>query len=561
LEPLSESRYLEIAEKGGTDKCCVRSRFSCRVIFLLFTVTLSVRLLACIPVSTPRSLDECYYMMVSRNLVQGRGFTSDIVWNHLRGVEGLAIPSASNRFWMPLSSLAMYLTFSILGPSYRVAQITMAVLSAFLPMVGFWLSLLAFRDHRRPLLVWFGLLFSPWFFLYWGTPDNFGLFGTVASLSLILFTLVDFRLSAAGFRTVSFAALAGFFAGLAHLSRADGILVPAVGVLFLALRGRGRPALAGWAIVVTLLGYLLVMGPWMARNISEFGTPLVSDGRKTIFMTQYNQIMFFTNPPTESEFFSKGLKSIIVDKMAIANLGLTFWVAGMSGFVMLPGLFVWLLCFRSGRPENLHAFYAVVFTAVLLLVFTFPSQRGTLWHTAAAALPFVLVAGVRGWWIAGVLMARRFFHRGISSSSIFGFRVAVTVVIIYSLMTVPFSMRYLSLWNEEYDPYSRAFDYVAAQRATSQDGRRGLEKVTDAPVNEEILITGRPGLANFCKGFRAVVTPLDGNEAVKALLTHVKADYIVDRASVFSEEPRGSTAWKRVASFGSIDVMKVTMEK
>lgn len=484
-------------------------------------------------ISTPRSLDECYYFMVARNLAEGRGFTTDIEWNFLAGPGGIP-PGPSNRFWMPLSSMILAPFFHLLGPGYRVAQIPMVFIGALVPMAGYLLGCMAFRDRPRRLAAWALTLFSPWFFLYWGSVDNFGLYSLVASGALMAF-----RQAAVG--GAAWAVPAGLLSGLSHLSRADGALVAIAGGLWFLAEARGRKPSGRFAVMFLAgLCYLLVMGPWFARNMSVFGSPMAPESRKTILMTSYNQLFHYQDLPTAEKFFSRGPGTILVEKASVTRDSALFLMAGPLSFVLVPLFMAGLLAVRRRHPEVPHLVYGILMFSVLALVFTYPSLKGTQWHSSAALVPLLSVVSVRGASVfilmVGRIGRRKWRHPGRTEAgthscgadgsgsalaggcaadkgpAVLGFsgrvrKVLVGTVVATTAVCVVYTAAFTGLWREDFDRYRPAFAWVS--------GKTG------------IVMTPLPGFANYCEGLRAVVMPMDGRSAVLDACRSRAIDFIV----------------------------------
>ncbi len=104
-------------------------------------------------------------------------------------------------------------------------------------------------------------------------PDNFSLYQPLVAGALWM--------AARGLRGSwrSFVA-AGLLAGVATLARSDGLLVLlALGLVFARDRTRAwrsagaiRPAIPVWAALACVGVFMLVMAPWWARQLLEFGS-------------------------------------------------------------------------------------------------------------------------------------------------------------------------------------------------------------------------------------------------------------------------------------------------
>jgi hypothetical protein len=183
---------------------------------------------------------------------------------------------------------------------------------------------------------------------------------------------------------------AGVCAGLAGLARVDGLLLLVAPAVAWWVR-RPRPS-AAW-LLAAVAAFCVVMAPWWARNLAEFGSAFPSAGGHTLWITTYNQQFSIAADPSLAGYLELGVGNIVVSKLAT-------WVelAGRVA-VLLGGLFVlpfaWGLWAERRRPElaPFLAYFAVVFAA-MGLVFTFHAPKGAFYHSAAAWLPFALPLAV-----------------------------------------------------------------------------------------------------------------------------------------------------------------------
>ena len=110
--------------------------------------------------------------------------------------------------------------------------------------------------------------------------------------------------------------LGGLLLGLASLTRPVAqILLPLVPLALLLIGRRWRPALLGSAIVG--LGFLLVLGPWMIRNLAEHGslTPSGGLGRSLVARTiKYDYGFFEDDRPAEPDDLTGQVRQFVRGK-------------------------------------------------------------------------------------------------------------------------------------------------------------------------------------------------------------------------------------------------------
>ena len=146
-------------------------------------------------------------------------------------------------------------------------------------------------------------------------PENFAIFQPLVAATLWL--------AARGLRgDVRAYVLAGLLVGIASLARNDAFLLgAAVGLVFVIDRWRawraGRPAhLPLVAAVGCFALYLVVVGPWFARQLLEFGSisPTSSTGQ-ALWLTEYRQWNSITAETTLATFLAAGPAVILETRL------------------------------------------------------------------------------------------------------------------------------------------------------------------------------------------------------------------------------------------------------
>ncbi len=360
-----------------------------RPYLLIFGVFLGLRLLGAQLVSQPGYMDGFYYYHVGRNLYLGRGFVEDVIWNWLNPPPAITHPS--NDYWMPLTSVLIAGAFALLGESFRAAQLPSLVASAALPVFAYHLAGRVWPAPAAWPRLWAAVITGAGgsYFIYWHGTDNFAVFGLTGALTLYLARDLPTagRWGAVG---------AGVMSGLAYLARPDGPLLLAV-VAGWACRPGTKAALGRRVGLVglALLGFGLAAAPWWARNLLAFGTPLPGGGFKVAWLREYNEVFSYGLELGPAYYLGWGLGPILRSKLQAGVENLKYPL-NLSLVLLLP--FGLLGAYRL-RPLPAFALawaYLAVLYAVLTLVFTFPSPRGTLLHSGVVGLPFFGVAAALG---------------------------------------------------------------------------------------------------------------------------------------------------------------------
>lgn len=356
---------------------------------LIFTRALAAR---------PGFTDAFYHFNAANRLVSGQGLTDAYLWNYIYLPETL--PAPSHLYWMPLTSLTAAAGMWLLNTpgSYAAAQIPLALLLAAAAYNGFWLGARIGGGRRHAWAAGLVTLLGGYYLRFWGATDTFALYAAVGSLALTYLAL-----GVTGGR-VGWLALAGFMAGLAHLTRADGLLLVPVGWAAIVWSRWGWRRTAA-ALAAFSAAYLLTLLPWFARSSAVVGAPLPVGGAQALWFTSYDDI--FNYPAGAAAGLAADFGALLAARWQAftQNLGTFIAVEGLVALWPLMLLALW----RRRRDPFLRGFwlYALGLHLVMMLVFPFPGMRGGLLHSAAALLPWWAALALAGLDDATAWAARR----------------------------------------------------------------------------------------------------------------------------------------------------------
>jgi 4-amino-4-deoxy-L-arabinose transferase-like glycosyltransferase len=449
----------------------------------------------------PGDMDAAYYVDGALSLYEGRGFSDPFIWNYLDDPSG--IPHPSHLYWMPLSSILSYLSFLILGPTYRAAQVPFGLLSSLLPLLSYLVAYDLAQNRRHALCAALFTVFSGFYVVYWVTPDNFAPFALSGALCL---WAVGRARKGGG---AGWYALAGLCAGLAHLSRADGPLLVVVVVAlcgYRALIGDGRRGELVLRCLLFVGCYALVMAPWLARNLAATGRPLPTAGAATLWLTDYDDLYSYGKPLTPQAFLAWGWADILRSRLdgLWVNLGQIAFAGWMIFLAPFGALGVWRL---RRRTELTAAWaYGALLYLTMSLAFTFAGWRGGMLHSMSALLPALYAAAVVGLdasvaWVAArrphwqVGVARRVF-----SAALIVFAVVLSAVL-YGQRVGSFRRTH---------PYAGMADWMAGRVPTS------------APV----MVNDPPTFYYYARR-PCVVIPNDDLETALRVMARYGARYLV----------------------------------
>ncbi|HEY7463038.1 MAG TPA: hypothetical protein VH987_01195 [Candidatus Limnocylindria bacterium] len=453
-----------------------------RDLVLLTALALVARALAALLTPSPPYVDAAYYTLVAGRLADGHGFTVPVLWSFLEVGGTLPVnpmlPVPSNGHWMPLTSIVAAGPMALLGPSWAAGQIPMVLLSTLLVPLTYLVGWEVWRSRWVAMpAAWLAIFAGPLLVMY-PLVENFAVFGVAGAAALY----ASMRATRAE-RPAAWLVAAGACVGLATLARIDGLLLAvAPAVAWWQQRGAGRIGFV--AGVASAAAALLVLAPWLIRDLAVFGSPLPSAGGHTLWITTYNQQFSLESNPSPASYLASGPVAIIGSKLASWGelLGRTLSVmAGLFGVTFLAGL--WL---ERGRRE-LRPFiaYWLVMFVVMGLVFTFHAPKGAFMHSAPAWLPFAFPLGVAAVAPLGSALARWWRFLGRPQTHRFLLVVGLASSVLVSVVS---SVALLVMWRTDVSRLEAAAAYLR-QEAESEDVVMALDP---ARLN---LLTGNPAVA------------------------------------------------------------------
>ena len=389
----------------------------------LYALALVVRLLLILGFPDPAYPDSFYYVDVARALARGEGFNVDVVWIFAEVGGRLpadpVLPIPSNAHWMPLASLIQVPFIWLLGPTAFASALPFAITGAVAAPLAWAIA----RDAGAKPAVALGagiLTAVPGLSLvYMVQPDNFSLYQPLVAGALWM-TARGLKGSSRSFL------LAGLLAGLATLSRNDGVLV--LGVLLAAFgwdrlrywRGIRRSLAAGpgWterpirrplpgAALAGAIGlFLLAVGPWYLRQLTQFGAISPTAG-KSLFIRTIGEWNSVTTPITLDHLLGQGIGPLVASRIGGLIAAVTIFAVLVGVLVLVPFMLVGAWRRRRSTdfgPFFLYAFALFAFSAIVSAVHV---PGGTFIHSAVALAPHGYVLALEGIAVAVAWIAAR----------------------------------------------------------------------------------------------------------------------------------------------------------
>lgn len=458
----------------------------------------------------PGYMDADYYYAGGLRLAQGHGFSEMVLWNYLDNPQSL--PHPSHGYWFPLASMVAAAGMWLSGAqSFFGARMLFLLIAA---LVAPATALLAFQitQNRQNSLV-SGLLavFSGYYVAFLATTDNFGILMLLGAL--FFFILANENKNAP--------LLLGLVSGLINLARADGALWFGLGLAGLLIRNvqalkPGFVKKTFPAVGLFILAYLLVMGPWMLRNLSIWGTPLTAAGGRVLWLTSYEDTFSWpADQITMQHWLAGGWSSFWGGWMNALRLNILSALGVQAAFWLLPLILVGLWQMRSHVQVRLAVFgWAVVFV-VMTFVFPFAGSRGSFFHAGAAFQPvWFILAAVGLDKLVSVARARGRFG---PAAPLFFRGVLVVVMALLSIWLV-----YVSVVQRGWNEFSQTYQRV--EQVLLEHGARATDVV---------MVPNSPGYF-VSTGRSAIIIPDENLESVHALARVFGARFLVLEKNYFS---------------------------
>jgi 4-amino-4-deoxy-L-arabinose transferase-like glycosyltransferase len=405
---------------------------------------------------------------------------------------------------MPLAALIQVPFIWLLGPTGLASALPFWIVAACVAPVTYGIGIDAgmarWQAAAAGLLVAMPGTVAP----YLVQADNFSLFMLLGALALWL--------CARGLRgdRRSFA-LGGVVVGLAFLSRNDGVLlgVPYALAFGYDLVRRPRASRIGWwPAIACLIGFGIVVAPWLWRQLDVFGSisPSSASGR-ILFIREYRELYSVSSETTLSTFLAQGLGPLVLSRLEGLRAAIAAFAAGPLLVVLVPLLLVGAWRHRRDTAFVPWTIYALVLFAFAALVSAVHVPYGTFMHSAVALVPHAYLLSLLGLaavvrWVA----ARRPSWDAPRATRVFSVMV-VAVCLVVSGVATALTVRG---WHEERDGRVPILDALAANAAP-----------------DDIVMSPDSGAYQYHGGWRGVVTPEDPLPVVEETLRRYGARWLV----------------------------------
>ncbi len=474
---------------------------------ILFAAAFIIRLLSAMTIVHPGHADNSYYITVANNLYEGRGFVVDYIWNFLNTYPDLTHPS--NDYWMPLSSIFMFLSFLIFGNSLLAAQLPGIIFASLTAPITYFIAIKEFQDKKIAILAAIlAVMLIPRFILL---PESTSLSGLLTAGAILL--------TAYSYKKMNFF-LAGLCGGFAYLTRSDGILILLTLVsviLFSELMLLEKGKLIGMVAV----SFMLVVFPWWLRNYIVFDT---------VVPVKISSVLFLDN---FEDFYSLSAKlnpaiailPAIFDKLMQANNNVQT-IMGMIGwpvFLFIP--FGIALIWNSRLYRIAFIYFGFLFLFYSFIANILASQ-GSFARSGVSLIPFLLPVAIKG-----VFQFSAFLEK---LSNLKTTKIIITVFCVLFLFTLFKSVNVIKM----------TYEGSVATKNSLEEISSAIEKYQ--PASSAVLMTRSPWEAHYSLGSRTIQIPNDDLDVIVKVAKKYNVDYLLIGGGLRQafEQPNWMEVWR-----------------
>lgn len=359
------------------------------ITIIVLSAALLLRLLLALKSCHPGHGDSAFYFTLARNIVNGRGFVIDYIWQYLTIPENITHNAVE--FWMPLSSVIMAAGMAVFNKSLFAALIPGILSGLLVPIIVYFWSRY-FSESRFVQLGSAGLtLFLP-------TLVAFSII-TDSTVYYVLFVSVAFLFMTKAHQKPIYFIHSAAFIGLAHLTRQDSILLLPVLLLMIFLSNLRLTARLRWLIFSAIV-YVIVFSPVWLSNIRQFGAPLSPGPSKAMFITSHEDLYSYSKDLNWSGYSKWGIGNMVSSRAKAAadniktlydSTGGPILILALAGLIGLSYSGDWRNRWRLYLPPILYALILIFFYSIIV---PYNAEGGAFHRSALSICPFLIIIAV-----------------------------------------------------------------------------------------------------------------------------------------------------------------------
>ena len=489
-----------------TDHLASRTRSTALRLLAIVAAAFLFRLALLPLLHNPGLHDPIHYFNLGRRLAEGQGFTIDYVWHYSR------IPleiSHGIDHWMPLAGVAAAAGIALGGASSIAAVAVFIVAGALAPLLTYCAAKQLELSDDTALIAALLAAFIPDLVSSSLRTDT-----TALNVLFISGAILMLNHGLQHSRRVSFI-FCGALVGLAYLTRNDALLFfpMLAAALLIRMRLGARPLpnhVAVIAFCLAIASFLVVIAPWLWRNLQETGLPGTAETSRMFFMVeQTDHYAYGTAITWESMLQRRSLGELLyfrlfqlaaAIKQIVVSLALPLNILALAGAVRLM---------RKRLPAQLLTLApAALWLLGILLAYPvflpLKSQAGSFEKAFLTIAPLLIP-------LAAVPLDR-VFHRSFWR---WGFVcVAISWLAVSSVLQVK--------WEAEFaDTYYGSIQVMVD----------ALADLPDVTGDGEIRLMSQDPYVMSYFGYASVMTPQASREDTLALGRRFEIDYLMMPAS------------------------------
>lgn len=483
-----------------------------RTPIVLYLLALAVRAVVFALFPDPAYPDSFYYVEVGRAIASGQGLNVDFIWIFAevgaRIPDVPALPIPSNAHWLPLASFLQAPFITLLGPTALASALPGLLIGSLAAPLTWAIARDAGSARNAARAAGILIAVPGAVTVFMAQPETFGL-----TMPLVAATLWA---ASRGLRGDGRAfVLAGLLAGVLALTRNDGVLLGGtLGLIWLADRVRALRARRGshsWSRVderhaisilaglLALGAFLIVIGPWWARQLAVFGSisPTSSSGA-ALWIREFREWNSIVASPSLATFLAQGAEPIIASRLAGLASALTIFSVLVCSVVLVPFLLIGGLAKRRSPAFQPWFAYTFVMFAGATLLYPVHVPGGTFIHSAIGLAPHAMILSIEGVIaVVGLISARRRTWNRDQAGGVFLWGFVALVIGIAVVFGRPVQVG----WDASRQPRLDLAAYLDAQAV---------------PRGDRILSIDAGGIKYFT-GHPGVVTPDDPIEVIESV--------------------------------------------
>ena len=505
----------------------------------LYAVALVVRLVAAIELPFPAAEPSAFYVGVAQNLVGGEGLVTNAVWSY--ATDPLEVPKPAFTLWLPMSTFISAVSMLVIDDAFRAAQLGHSLVGALVAPLAWAIGREAANaqglDSRRgrAVAITAGLLAAVLSPLVLGSvvPDSYTPFTVfMLAAALLVPRVIGTRDGHDDVMPPSIVAGLGLgiALGLAYLSRQEviwmGLAVLLMQGMVLAWRPTGRRLReAGRRLWPVFAGGLLLVVPWLTRNVIDLGTPMSGQAVDNMVLVDNDDIFAFNDHPDAATYLAQGGLEIVRNVLEAIYHGLADVLLVPPFPVGIASLVTIVLMWRAPFLRRPTALMAVLLSGLFIflctaLLFPVATRAGTFMHASGPLLVgLAVVAAVGG----DALLARISVIREWERPNVI---IAPIALVSTALLMTGFQVM---VFGAQADDREEQMEAVAAS----------LERTADARGEEQptTIITDHPMWLAEVTGSNAIALPDEPIESVQKLAELFEAPWVVviDRRGRYPE--------------------------